>query len=238
MIWFTEGDWTPTNYAINLNSDPFSQQWYSKTAVLSGDGSLICVYAYNTANSGPPYYMTVTEVNCVRYAWGEASTEPIELGVINIANIDVQSVTMSGIPAGMTANGGVQMISVWDQMTAFSNGTYISYNGGLSWEDRQDITSPSYQIHFSPDGSYTTQFNLTTNNGQNVILQAYTPTPVNTVVETPFTSSDPTQWPSAYQPDGPPTVQAALDIIAKFMNTYYGGSGSGSPTAGSWSDTV
>jgi hypothetical protein len=219
MYWLTD-KWIESNYqGITYTQAPYylnGISWTSIRFVLSRDGSFVGVYGYylniNTGNF---------ELMCMRYTWGNVDSSLIPISdAVTVASI-VDRVTSYGIPAAMTADGQVQMVSSWDDADS-TNGTFISYNGGSTWAPGELSVIKCYAIFFSPDGSYTTAFVVNPTGSVKAIKYAYTATPTVTNILNPFVTSDDTQWPTAYQPGGPATVQEALDLIARFMKASAG----------------
>jgi hypothetical protein len=122
----------------------------------------------------------------------------------------------------MSSNGQIQILSGGQNNGV--QGFYISYNYGNSWITRTE-GNMSYGaniafILISQDGSY---INFFLNNISSYIFQqyqSYTATPSTVKVITPFVTSDASKWPSAY-PSGPSSIQSALDLIARFLNTQF-----------------
>jgi len=217
LYWNTD-KWSQTNNTIDLNSSvpPFNNST-SIRYVLSRDGSFIGVYGYYL--NGYTY-----ELKCARYSWGPPSLAPVYIDLITVSS-SISNPTSNGIPAAMTADGQVQMVSSWDGVNPPNTGTigtYISYNGGSRWAPSELSGIKCYAMFFSPDGSYTTAFVVNPSSSLKAIKQANTATPTATNILNPFVTSDDTQWPTAYQPGGPASIQEALDLIARFMKASYG----------------
>ena len=193
---------------------------------LSGDGSVIAVYGYLSDGFG------FWNLKVTTFYWDEPNSAPGQTATVTIANVGSDVQASAGIPSGMTADGQVQMVAAWT--TGYSTlNKYISYNGGASWSAVSELnTRKCWAIFFSPTGSYTTIF--TDNISSKAIIQAFTATTTGTRIVTPFVSSNGNQWPTYYQPDGPGTIQDALDIIARFMNANYGNTAG--PGGRNWSE--
>ena len=216
---FNWGQYTANKIDLNSGSNPPFNNSTSIRYVLSRDGSFIGVYGYYFNNGSMTF-----ELKCARYSWGLPNSAPVIVGdLITVASS--ASVTSYGIPAAMTADGQVQMVSSWDGVSppnTGTNGTFISYNGGSTWVPSELSSIKCYAMFFSPDGSYTTAFVVNPTGSVKAIKQAYTATPTATNILNPFVTSDETQWPTAYQPGGPASIQEALDLIARFMKASAG----------------
>jgi hypothetical protein len=211
LLYWNINTWTASGYNIDLVNAGFGA-YVSLRYRLSGDGSLIAVYAYLASGFGTYDLITVS------FTWEEPNSSPGQNSTVTIADVGSSVQTTAGIPSGMTADGGVQMVAAWNGSSP--SGTlkkYISYNSGISWSEVTEIENKKvYAIFFSPTGSYTTIF--TENISSKAIIQAFTATTTGTRIVTPFVSQSGNDWPTYYKPSGPGTVEDALDLIARFLN--------------------
>ena len=185
-----------------------------KMVRLSSDGTLVGVYGNN--NSSYPTYQA--------FSWTNPAVVPSMVGSspISITSSGYPSSLQYSFPVAMSSNGQIQILSGGQNNEA--QGFYISYNYGNSWIPRTEGNGTyGANIAFiliSQDGSY---INFILNNPSSFIFQqyqSYTTTPSTVQVNSPFATADASQWPSAY-PSGPSSIQSALDLIARFMNTNF-----------------
>jgi hypothetical protein len=191
---------SPFNYA-----DPPS--FANVSVTMTSDGELVCVYGQDSSSV----------VYCTRLVWDTLGDGPSSTALDRNLVINPTYPQSGNLPVTATADGKIQIIGL---LASSSSYLYISYNSGINWTPISGLSSQIPFVNISSDGSYTFAVDFS-----NHLLRAYTATPTATNIVNPFTSSDPTQWPTAYQPGGPATVQEALDLIARFMKQNFGDTG-------------
>ena len=176
---------------------------------MTSDGELVCVYGQDGSSI----------LYCTRLVWDTAAFGPSSDALDR--NVVINTITQNGnLPVTATADGKIQIIGLLNSST--SEYVYISYNSGINWTPISELLLSSLIrfVNISSDGSYTFAVN-----SSNFLLRAYTATLTATNIVNPFVTANDTQWPTAYQPGGPATIQEALDLIARFMKQNFGDSG-------------